>query len=62
MPHTFVPHTNRGSTENLALICKAVLEMNMFEFCDLRRMDEGRTDAGVWIYFKLTNEPSAQVS
>ena len=60
MPHTFVPHTNRGSTENLALIGKAVLEM--FEFRDLRRMDEGRTEAGVWIYFKLTNEPSAQVS
>ena len=31
---------------------------NMFEIVN----DDGRPDAGPWVYYKLTNEPSAYVS
>ena len=47
---TFVPPTQRGSILNLASIGQAVSEM--FEI----------VDAGAWVSYKLTYEPSAQVS
>ena len=34
-----------------------VSEKKIFEI-----VDDGRTDAGAWVYYKLTYEPSAQVS
>ena len=47
---TFVPPTNRGSTQNLALIGQAVLEEKMFEIVDGRTPQHG------------TYEPLAQES
>ena len=49
--------TKGGSTLNLALIDQTVSEEKMFENVDGRR-----TDAVPWVYYKLTYEPSAQVS
>ena len=47
IPRTIlVPPTLGGSTQILALIGQAVWEM--FEIVD------GRTDAGAWLYYKLT--------
>ena len=41
----------------------AVSEKKIFEIVDDdRRTDDGRTDAGAWVYYKLTYESSAQVS
>ena len=45
-----------GSTYNLALIGPAVSEKKMSEHC------ERRTDGRPWVSYKLTYEPSAQVS
>ena len=45
--------------KNLALIGQAVSD-KMFETVDDVR--GRRTDAGTWVYYKLTIEPSAQVS
>ena len=45
---------------DLALICPAVSEKEMFKHCG--QTDGRRTDAGPWLYYKLTYEPSAQVS
>ena len=57
---TFVPPTQGGSTLNLAMNGQAVSEKKKFEIVyDGRRR---RTDAGAWVYYKLTYEPSAQVS
>ena len=53
---TFVPPTKGGSTYNLALIGQADSEEKSFEIVD------GRTDAGPLVSYKLTSEPSAQVS
>ena len=45
---------------------QAVSEKKIFEIVDddgrRRTTDDGRTDAGSWVYYKLTCEPSAQVS
>ena len=51
----FVPPSQGGSTENLALIGQAVSEEKMFENVDGRTPDP-------WVYYKLNGEPSAQVS
>ena len=42
----------------------AVSEKMIFEIVDDDdgRTDDGRTDARAWVYYKLTYEPSAQVS
>ena len=41
----------------------AVSEKKIFEIVnDDGRRTDGRTDAGSWVYYKLTYEPSAQVS
>ena len=55
---TFVPPTPGDSTKKLALIGQAVSEEKMFEIVD----NDGWTDAGPWVYYKLTYELSAQVS
>ena len=48
---TFVPPSQWGSIWNLALIGQVVLEKKIFE-------NGGRqTDDGLWLYYKLTNEP-----
>ena len=46
---------------------QAVSEKKMFEYYgrrtdDRRRRRRTTTDAGPWVYYKLTNEPLAQVS
>ena len=46
-----------GITLNLALIGQAVSEEKMFQNVEGRLMD-----ARAWVYYKLTYEPSAQVS
>ena len=38
--------------------CQAVSEEKIFEIVN----DGRRTDDGAWVYYKLTCEPSAQVS
>ena len=43
--------------KNFNLIGQAVSKI--FEIVDY---DDGRADAGAWVYYKLTCEPSAQVS
>ena len=48
--------TNGGSEQNLALIGQAVWKMKMFDAVGRR------TDAGAWVYSKLTYEPSAHAS
>ena len=53
---TFIPLTHGGSTWNLALIGPAVLE-KIFENGGRTPMDNGRTDDGACLYYKLTNEP-----
>ena len=58
---TFVPSTQGGSTYSLALIGQAVLEKKMFEFVYDGRTTDGRTPDRP-VYYKLTSEPSAQVS
>ena len=55
---TFVPPSQGGSTENLALIGQAVSE-EMFE--NVNERTDGRTPDPL-VYYKLTGEPSAQVS
>ena len=62
---TKMPRTNFRSPYprrlyNLALIDQAVSEKKMFKHCG--RTDDGRTDAGPLVYYKLTYEPKAQVS
>ena len=48
---------------NMRTIGPAVSEKKIFEIVDDGRTDDGRrTDAGAWVYYKLTYEPSAQVS
>ena len=63
---TQMPRTNFRSPyprrlQNLALIGQAVSEKKMFEIVDDGRTD-GQTDAGALVYYKLTYEPSGQVS
>ena len=56
------PRTNFRS---LVLIGKAVSEKKMIVIVTVRRRlrtTDGRTDAGTWVYYKLTFETSAQVS
>ena len=52
---TFVPPSHWSSIWNLASIGPAVLEKKIFENGGLT--DNGRTDDGPWLYYKLTNEP-----
>ena len=52
---TFVPSSQRGSTWNLNLIGPVVSEEKMFENVDGQTTDD-------YLYYKLANEPSAQVS
>ena len=47
---TFVPLTHEDSTWNLASTGPAVLVKKIFE-------NDGRTDDGACLYYKLTNEP-----
>ena len=54
---TFVPPSHRGSIWNLTLIGSVVSE-KMFEECGWRRWS--MTEA--YLYYKLTNKPSAQLS
>ena len=61
----FVPQSHGDSIWNLASIGPVVSE-EMFKECG-RRTDNGRTDDGrrtteAYLSYKLTNEPSAQVS
>ena len=49
----------------MALIGQAVSEEKIFEIVDDGRRtddDRRRKDAGAWVYYKLTFEPSAQVT
>ena len=46
----------------MALIGQAVSEKKMFEIVDDDDDDGRTTDAGAWVYYKLTYEPLAQVS
>ena len=52
--------------DGVCVICKtigpAVSEKKIFEIVDDGRTDGRRTDAGACVYYKLTYEPSAQVS
>ena len=59
---TSVPTTQEGSTWHLALFGQVVSEKEIFEI--VNAADDGRwtPDAGEWVYYKLTYEPSAQVS
>ena len=54
---TFVPPTNGGSTRNLVLTGQVVWRRKCLSI-----VNDRRTDTGAWIYYQLTNEPSAQVS
>ena len=56
---TFVPPFHGESIWNLASICPVVSEEKMFKECG-RRTDGQTTEA--YISYKLTSEPSAQVS
>ena len=61
------PPTCRWCMCNMRTIGPAVSEKKIFEIVDDgrtdgRTTDDGRTDAGAWVYYKLTYEPSAQVS
>ena len=51
---------------NMRTIGPAVSEKKLFEIVDDGQMDgrtdDGRTDAGAWVYYKVTYEPLAQVS
>ena len=64
-----VPRTKFRPPYPRRLHIKFDFSEKMFEHCgrrttDGRRTDDGRTttDAGPWVYYKLTYEPSAQVS
>ena len=56
------PLPKEAPHKNLALIGQAVSEENAFENCGRQRRRRRTTDAGAWVYYKLTYEPSAQVS
>ena len=63
----YVPRTNfrspyRDSTQNLALNGQSVSEKNMFEIVDNGRTVDRWVDIGAWVSYKLTFEPSTQVS
>ena len=63
MPRTIVfPPIQGGSTKSLALIGQAVSQKKMFEIVDDDDDVRRRTDAGAWVYYKLTYEPSVQES
>ena len=53
---TFIPPSHRGSIWNLTLIGQAVSEEKMFKERGRRRTTEA------YLSYKLTSEPSAQVS
>ena len=57
----FFPPTCRWCMCSMRTIGPAVSE-KIFEIVDDGRTDGRRTDAGAWVYYKLTYEPSAQVS
>ena len=57
---TFVPPSHGGFIWNLPLIGQAVSEDKMFKECG-RQTDDGRTTEA-YLSYKLTSEPSAQVS
>ena len=60
---SFVPPSQGGSTQNFALIGQAVSEKKMFENVDGRTTDgRRRRTPDPWVSYKLTGEPSAQVS
>ena len=52
---TFVPPSHGNSLWNLASLCPVVSEKKMFKEC-------GRQTTEAYLSYKLTNEPSAQVS
>ena len=54
---TFVAPSHRGSIWNLALIGPAVWRRRSLKMVAGQRTDNGRTDDGSWLYYKLTNEP-----
>ena len=58
--HTFVLPIQGSFTLNLALIGPGVSKKKMLKHCG--RTDDGRTDAGLLVYYKLTYDPLAQVS
>ena len=61
LEQTFVPPSHAGSIWNLASIGPVVSEEKMFKECGRQTTDERRmTEA--YLSYKLTNEPSAQVS
>ena len=57
---TFVPPSHGGSKWNLNLIGQAVSEEQIFNECG-RRTDRRRTTEA-YLSYKLTSEPSAQVT
>ena len=56
---TFVPPSHGDSLWNLASICPVVSEENMFKACGWQT---DRQTKEAYLSYKLTNEPSAQVS
>ena len=56
---TFVPPSHGDSIWNLAPICPVVSE-EMFKECGWQT--DGRQTTGAYLSYKLTSEPSAQVS
>ena len=58
---TFVPSSHGDSKWNLASIGPVVSEEEMFKECG-RRTDDRRRMTEAYLSYKLTNEPSAQVS
>ena len=58
---TFIPPSQGGSLWNLASIGSVVLEEKMFENVDIHTYTHMRTTEA-YLFYKLTTEPSAQVS
>ena len=58
---TFIPPSQGGSLWNLASIGSVVSEEKMFENVDIHTYTHMRT-AEAYLFYKLTTEPSAQVS
>ena len=59
--HTFVPPSHGDSIWNLASIGQEFSEEKMFKECG-RQTGDGRRTTEAYLSYKLTNEPSAQVS
>ena len=50
------------SEESTVFPFSSGFDEKMFDIVDDADDDDGRSDAGPWVYYKLTNEPSAQAS